>query len=405
MEDAFQRLARLVRRGSESRVISLERMFQKMIKTMPITFPNVGQTSIAAKDLEETSGHGRFHKACANVIAPLHRGRLAKAAFSPDPHKSWLKKPTGNHKTCKASAFSQQVGLEECLLQSQLAVHRGGAAHGAVVDNAFFTDLRFMTKSWACGFVETVAETATNLLTPYVLARESTASLWLVVCSLGRCLLGWPLRLVEEGSAFFQPVLPMTRSKLERIIVTDPFTTADFANVPVEVSFVNGQVGYIVTGPPRSVVEAAAVKGFTKVACKTVLDFCLKSLNLRVPSQPDQKVGRLIEALRDSWGWSKADVAKAMVHVLAGAKNGGILPTKEARGPEVPQDVLDLAEALHASEESRQGQDVQEPSEELVEVPGIGPVNAALLHALAGPEPSSAPGKHHSTKCQNCSDD
>ena len=244
MEDAFQRLARLTRRGSECKNISVERVFHKMIRTMPITFPNVGQTTVAAKELEETSGRGRNHKATTGVVAPLDGVSLAKAAFVPNPQRSWLRKPTGTHKTCRASAFSQQVGLEECLLQSELAVRHGGAAHRAV-ENTFFKDLRFMTKSWACGFVETVAETAVNLVTPYVLAEESTASVWLVVCSLGRCLLGWPLKLVDEDSAFFQPVLPMRRSKLARIIITDPFSTAEFANVPVEVSFKNGQVASV----------------------------------------------------------------------------------------------------------------------------------------------------------------
>ena len=244
MEDAFQRLSRLVRRGSENKVISQERLYQKLIKATAITFPNVGQRSITVDRMEETSGPARA-LATEGVVAPLHAGKLAKGAYTPNPQQHWLKKPVGNHKTCKNSAFSQQVGLEECLLQSELAAQGCRAGHLAAqqaVEHGYFTDLRFVQKSGACGLVETVAEIAVDLEEPYVLASESRGTIWLVVCSLGRCLLGWPLRLVSEEEAFFQPMLHMTQGELERIIITDPFSTQEVANVPVEVRCVSEQV-------------------------------------------------------------------------------------------------------------------------------------------------------------------
>ena len=176
MEDAFQRLSRLVRQGSENKVISLERLYQKLVKSMVITFPNVGQRSITPDDLERTSGVARV-RATEGVVAPLHAGKLAKAAHTQKPQQHWLKKPDGKHKTCKSSAFSQQVGLEECLLQSTLAAHSGRAA--CPVERKYFTDLRFLQKSWACGLVETVAEIAVDLDEPYALASESRSTIWL----------------------------------------------------------------------------------------------------------------------------------------------------------------------------------------------------------------------------------
>ena len=93
MEDAFQRLQRLMRKGSENKVIAVERLYHKMIRSMNVTFPNVGQFKVTADDLERTKGCNRS-LATENVVAPLHAGKLAKAAFTPNPQQNWLKHAT-----------------------------------------------------------------------------------------------------------------------------------------------------------------------------------------------------------------------------------------------------------------------------------------------------------------------
>lgn len=232
MEDNFQRLKRLVRKGAENRVISLDRMYHKLIRTSVDTFPNVGQATVDVEELESTSGSNRSLAASGAIVA-TYGGSLAKAAFTPDTKQHWIKKPVSGYKTCNAVAFSQQVGVEECLLQSELVAQRAVAANVAVKTN-FFKDLRFLRKSWACGLVPTVRDVAKQLLEPYVLGSISAGCLWLIPCSLGRCLLGWPLQLISAEDHFFQPRVPLTRASLKRIIVTDPLTTDEYANIPVK---------------------------------------------------------------------------------------------------------------------------------------------------------------------------
>ena len=393
MEDAFQRVKRLVTRGSQSKAVDLDRLYHKLTKTSPCTFPNVGQACVTTNELESTQMANR-HLATTDVIAPLNAGRLAKRAFRPNPQQHWLRKPVSGHRTCRASAFSQQVGLEECLLQSQLAPL---AAHRVVshdIVDPCFTDLRYLQKSWACGLVRTVAETAVNLLHPYVIASESEGALWLVVCSLGRCLLGWPLRLVSEEERFFQPETTMTRDKLRRIIVTDPFSKDEYVNVPVEVAFCKEQVGYRVTGAPRSVLEAAAVKGFTQVA-KTALDFTLREFSLPTPSELPKKAGLLIEAFRAEWRWTPADVARAMQHTLPGFRESSHHQPSVQQSPDIPAELRELALAMQEADDAEKVMraQVEGPNlgprldESTISLPGVGPVSQYLLQALTSPAP------------------
>lgn len=225
MEDTFQRLKRLMTKGAENRRISVERLFHRLTQATRRTFPNVGQAKVSSDRLEQACGPKRG-QAAVGVKAPLHRGSLAKAAYVPEPSRHWLPRPA-NYKTCRAAAYSQQVGFEECLLRCELAHSQasGHRCHANAAPRAVqgqFKDMRFLTKSWACGLVRTVSETAKNLLQPKVLAEEATSSVWLIVCSLGRCLLGWPLRLTCEEKSFFTLVRPISRALLKPIIVTDP---------------------------------------------------------------------------------------------------------------------------------------------------------------------------------------
>ena len=234
MEDIFQRLKRLVSKGAENKVISVERLYHKITQATRNTFPNVGHVSVSAADLAATSGYNRS-AACEGVKARLHRGCLAKRAYSPLTSGHWLPKPKHGYKTCRASAYTHQVGLEECLLRCTLDPFPGRGGHARAGNPPLLGDLRFLTKSWACGFVRTVAETAKDVLDPCVLVEERTASVWLVVASLGRCLLGWPLRIPSES--FLVPERPIRLRDLARIIITDPYSTAEMAELPVKVTF------------------------------------------------------------------------------------------------------------------------------------------------------------------------
>ena len=150
------------------------------------------------------------------------------------------------------------------------------------------------------------------------------------------------------------------------------------------------QVGYVVVGPPRCVLEAAAAKGFTQVSSKAVIDLCLKSCSLRVGGKPQQKVSSLIEAFREEWGWNAVDVARAMQHTLPGYSNTRNNPAAtQAQSPEVPPEILEMADALNAADEAAQANldmGAAPPAANIaVDVPGFGQVNAALLEALAAP--------------------
>ena len=132
-------------------------------------------------------------------------------------------------------------------------------------------------------------------------------------------------------------------------------------------------------------MEAAAVKGFTKVS-KTVLDLVLKSLGISVPSRPQQKAGQIIQACRQEWGWTDVDVARAMRHTLPDFKPSSASTTAaQEQSPDIPQDVLDLAHEFCANEDGQQDGEGGDAAQDVVELPGIGPVNATLLQALTQP--------------------
>ena len=80
------------------------------------------------------------------------------------------------------------------------------------------------------------------------------------------------------------------------------------------------QVAYESTGRARSLLEAAAARGFAHVA-GDVLDTILADM-----AEPPRtkarhhKVSRIIEVWKGQWGWSEVDVARALMHILPGAK-------------------------------------------------------------------------------------
>ena len=107
--------------------------------------------------------------------------------------------------------------------------------------------LAVLTRSWACGLVHTVADKAIDLQHPIMLASEAAGNAWLVIASLGRCLLGWPLEILDQpaGEAgFFVPIVPLTLSDMKRLIITNPYTMDEYAQVPVAVGMLSGRVTF-----------------------------------------------------------------------------------------------------------------------------------------------------------------
>ena len=157
----------------------------------------------------------------------------------------------------------------------------------------------------------------------------------------------------------------------------------------------------MVDGPPRSILEAAAVKGFSNIS-KTVLDLLLNLLNMKIPGAHQQKAGAIMEAFRAEWKWSDVDMAKAMQHNMFGdTLQSSNVP---AQSREVPPEVLELAGAMQASEEIAQANvDMASTSpdavHETVDLPGVGPVRASLLQALLSPGPAPSGNLQNGNIC------
>jgi hypothetical protein len=143
----------------------------------------------------------------------------------------------------------------------------------------------------------------------------------------------------------------------------------------------------MVSGAPRSILEAAAATGFQHVATP-VLDNCLADIGVTGSKTLYQKVGALIDAFRHQWQWSVVDVARAMRHVIPGLqpKQSKRRPPPDAdvKGPGVPEDIADLVGAIDAAAEAREQAAEQAGRGALVaDVPDFGPVERSLLDALS----------------------
>ena len=170
-------------------------------------FPNVRQQQITTDDRERCFGRGGLDQV-RPYVAHMNRERnsLGKRTFGPT-HRTQFKKPQQGQKTCGASAHSQQVAYEECLLA--LEIHPDG----------HFVDLAPITRSWAAGLVHTVAEKAIDLDSPVVLADVRSGQAFLAIVQLSRCVMGWPLEVlcVDSGVFGLCPLL-----QLHPLIITDP---------------------------------------------------------------------------------------------------------------------------------------------------------------------------------------
>ena len=144
-------------------------------------------------------------------------------------------------------------------------------------------------------------------------------------------------------------------------------------------------MGYAVASSPRSIVESAAARGFQK--CTALLPLCLNAKDLPSPSKTQDKLLTLIQAFQGEWGWSKADIGRAMQHTLTEFKNNSTPPGADVQGPVAPDEVMDFAMALQAMDDGATDPAATDANavDATVEVPGVGPVNVALLQALNGP--------------------
>jgi len=149
------------------------------------------------------------------------------------------------------------------------------------------------------------------------------------------------------------------------------------------------QVAYQTSGCPRPVMEAAAAFGFQHVS-PAVVDACLAQIDCKPGRSVAQRVGALIDAYKDQWGWSKVDCARALMPVLPGQKQ-----KKKRTGPSdmaanagfVWEDLPSLVEALTAQDQAQADQKQPMPA-------GVGELDA-LVQAVVAIE-----GAHISIKTQ-----
>jgi hypothetical protein len=184
IEDIFKSLRRLTDKGAENEVINLNRMYLMSCMAAPACFPSVAQEEITQADWEDCRGHAGLDE-FRGILPRWNRTRtgLASGCFRPTERATEIPKPIAGQKTCTSAAHSQQVALEECLLDCSL-----------LPDGSFET-ITAITHSWVSGLIFTVQQTAVGVLEPTVLVHEASGCAYLIVLSLGRCVYGWPLRV------------------------------------------------------------------------------------------------------------------------------------------------------------------------------------------------------------------
>ena len=210
IEDIFKTLRRLTNKGAENDIINLDRLYLMSCLAAPACFPGVAQQEVTHEDWEGIRGQGGLDE-FRNILPRWNRTRtgLASGCFRPTDRAAAIPKPIPGQKTCTAAAHSQQVALEECLLECEL------------LPNGKFQDTGVITKSWVSGLVHTVQQTAVGVLEPTVLVAETIGCAYLVILSLGRCVWGWPLRVLSTEKLLLTMVHPIPN--LVPIVLTSPF--------------------------------------------------------------------------------------------------------------------------------------------------------------------------------------
>jgi hypothetical protein len=176
----------------------------------PACFPSVAQEEITQDDWECTRGRSGLEE-FRDILPRWNRTRtgLAESCFRPTERVTEIPRPIAGQKTCTSAAHSQQVALEECLLDC------------ALMPDGTFETTTALTHSWSSSLVFTVQQTAVGVLEPSVLVHETSGSAYLIVLSLGRCVWGWPLRVESAEKMLLVMAHPI--QALVPIVLTSPY--------------------------------------------------------------------------------------------------------------------------------------------------------------------------------------
>jgi hypothetical protein len=139
----------------------------------------------------------------------------------------------------------------------------------------------------------------------------------------------------------------------------------------------SAQLVYEGKGRARCLLEAAAARGFAHVSTD-LLDNILADMAETAGTKPRlSKVSRIVEFWKGSWGWSKVDVARALMLIMPGAKPPAARrATPDSTGREfVWSDLPSIAAALEAH---RLGTE----AESSPQLPPPMPSADAVMHAM-----------------------
>ena len=206
MENIFKAFRRLARRGSENGCLSIDRVYNIGSSAAQAAFPNVYQDQVSVDEMESLYGRGNWNKARECLQLGRTGKALARSTYR-SADSAWIRKPKVSDRTMAPSAHSQQIAFEECLLSAELG--RDGS----------FVDTRALTHSWYCKLIHTVGAEAKNCEEPVVLVHRASGSAFLIVLSLARCLMAWPLSVVSVADAVLG-LCPL--KELMPLIITNP---------------------------------------------------------------------------------------------------------------------------------------------------------------------------------------
>ena len=112
-------------------------------------------------------------------------------------------------------------------------------------------------------------------------------------------------------------------------------------------------MAYEAIGDTRTFLEAAAARGFEHVSSST-LDIIVSDLRIQTGVKVrHHKAMHIIDAMQSTWGWSRVDVARALMRVLPETRGSKARPKCPEQKPEknfVWDDIPSIAAAVKARE-------------------------------------------------------